>query len=47
MKDLERDEDLALYVISVAAQLSGLYPQTLQQYDRLGLISPSRAKGRG
>ena len=41
----ERDEELALYVISVAAELSGLHPQTLRQYDRLGLVSPSRARG--
>ena len=41
------DEELALYVISVAAELSGLHPQTLRQYDRIGLVSPSRAKGRG
>jgi MerR family transcriptional regulator/heat shock protein HspR len=47
MSDLERDEDLSLYVISVAAELSGLHPQTLRQYDRLGLVSPSRAQGRG
>ena len=47
MSDLERDEDLALYVISVAAELSGLHPQTLRQYDRRGLVSPSRAQGRG
>jgi MerR family transcriptional regulator/heat shock protein HspR len=43
----EGDEELALYVISVAAQLSGLHPQTLRQYDRMGLVSPSRALGRG
>ena len=47
MSNPERDEDLALYVISVAAELSGLHPQTLRQYDRLGLVSPSRAQGRG
>jgi MerR family transcriptional regulator/heat shock protein HspR len=41
------DDELALYVISVAAQLSGLHPQTLRQYDRMGLVSPSRAQGRG
>ena len=41
------DEELALYVISVAAELSGLHPQTLRQYDRIGLVSPSRAQGRG
>jgi MerR family transcriptional regulator/heat shock protein HspR len=47
MTNPERDEELALYVISVAAELSGLHPQTLRQYDRLGLVSPSRAHGRG
>jgi MerR family transcriptional regulator/heat shock protein HspR len=35
------------YVISMAAELSGLHPQTLRQYDRLGLVSPDRARGRG
>ena len=43
----EGDEELALYVISVASELSGLHPQTLRQYDRIGLVSPSRAQGRG
>ncbi|MEU5532189.1 helix-turn-helix domain-containing protein [Streptomyces sp. NPDC020362] len=33
--------------MSVAAQLSGLHPQTLRQYDRLGLVSPDRTAGRG
>jgi MerR family transcriptional regulator/heat shock protein HspR len=47
MRTPESDEELALYVISVAAQLSGLHPQTLRQYDRIGLVSPSRAQGRG
>ena len=47
MKTPESDEELALYVISVAAQLSGLHPQTLRQYDRMGLVSPSRVQGRG
>ncbi|WP_019874217.1 heat shock protein transcriptional repressor HspR [Sporichthya polymorpha] len=44
-----RDEtwEVGVYVISVAAQLSGLHPQTLRQYDRLGLVSPGRASGRG
>jgi MerR family transcriptional regulator, heat shock protein HspR len=48
-KELEKrvDDDAALYVISVAAELSGLHPQTLRQYDRLGLVSPDRASGRG
>ena len=47
MKTPENDEELALYVISVAAELSGLHPQTLRQYGRIGLVSPSRARGRG
>jgi MerR family transcriptional regulator/heat shock protein HspR len=36
-----------VYVISVAAELTGLHPQTLRQYDRLGLVSPGRAGGGG
>jgi MerR family transcriptional regulator/heat shock protein HspR len=43
----ELTEESAVYVISVAAQLSGLHPQTLRQYDRLGLVSPDRTAGRG
>ncbi len=34
-------------MISVAAQLSGMHPQTLRSYDRMGLVRPSRASGRG
>ncbi|WP_101652600.1 heat shock protein transcriptional repressor HspR [Brevibacterium ihuae] len=37
----------AVYVISVAAELAGMHPQTLRQYDRLGLVVPERASGRG
>ena len=40
-------KDAPVYVISMAAELSGLHPQTLRQYDRLGLVSPDRAAGRG
>ena len=40
-------QDAPVYVISAAAELSGLHPQTLRQYDRLGLVSPDRAPGRG
>ena len=43
----EEDDSAGLYVISVAAELSGLHPQTLRQYDRLGLVSPTRTEGRG
>ena len=39
-------DDAGVYVISVAAEISGLHPQTLRQYDRLGLVSPSRTEGR-
>ena len=41
------DDDAAVYVISVAAQLAGMHAQTLRQYDRLGLVSPSRTRGGG
>ncbi len=41
------DDRTPIYVISVAAQLAGMHPQTLRQYDRLGLVVPSRASGRG
>jgi len=36
-----------VYVISVAAELTGLHPQTLRQYDRIGLVSPGRTGGGG
>jgi MerR family transcriptional regulator/heat shock protein HspR len=39
--------DAAVYVISVAAELTGLHPQTLRGYERLGLISPGRTGGGG
>ena len=39
-------DDAAVYVISVAAEISGLHPQTLRQYDKLGVVSPSRTDGR-
>jgi len=41
------DEHAAVFVISVAAELAGMHPQTLRQYDRLGLVSPGRTAGRG
>ena len=40
------DENTPLFVISVAAELSGMHPQTLRQYDRMGLVSPTRTEGR-
>jgi MerR family transcriptional regulator, heat shock protein HspR len=45
--EFELSDDTPVYVISVAAQLSGLHPQTLRAYDRLGLVSPGRTAGRG
>ena len=41
------DDDTPVFVISVAAELSGMHPQTLRQYDRLGLVTPGRAGGGG
>jgi MerR family transcriptional regulator/heat shock protein HspR len=43
----ELSDDLPVYVISVAAELSGMHPQTLRAYDKLGLVSPGRSQGRG
>ena len=39
-------DDAPVYAISVAASLAGLHPQTLRQYDRLGLVRPTRVGGR-
>ncbi|MBC7316423.1 MAG: helix-turn-helix transcriptional regulator, partial [Chloroflexi bacterium] len=39
-------EDEPCYVISVAAKMVSLHPQTLRYYDRIGLIKPSRTSGR-
>lgn len=36
----------ALYIISVAAELSGMHPQTLRIYERKGLLNPARTEGR-
>ena len=41
------DQDQAVYVISVAAELAGMHAQTLRTYDRLGLVSPQRSSGGG
>jgi MerR family transcriptional regulator/heat shock protein HspR len=50
MSDVEKnqhpDDDAGVYVISVAAEISGMHPQTLRHYDKLGLVSPSRTEGR-
>ena len=39
-------DDAPVFVISVAATLAGMHPQTLRQYDRMGLVSPGRTAGR-
>ncbi len=39
--------DAAVFVISVAAELTGLHPQTLRTYERMGLIRPGRTGGGG
>lgn len=39
------DERTPLFAIAVAAELSGMHPQTLRQYDRMGLVSPRRTAG--
>ena len=41
------DDRAPVFAISVAAELSGMHPQTLRQYDRLGLVVPQRTRGRG
>jgi len=41
------DHDAPVFVISVAAQLAGMHPQTLRTYDRIGLVSPRRTAKRG
>ena len=40
-------DDMPVYVISVAANLSGMHPQTLRGYERVGLVSPRRTTGGG
>lgn len=38
-------KDQAMYVISIAAELAGVHPQTLRVYERKGLVSPHRTEG--
>ncbi|MCL4446682.1 MAG: MerR family transcriptional regulator [Actinobacteria bacterium] len=46
MAGFDRDESArAVYVISVAAELAGVHPQTLRVYERKGLLDPSRTQG--
>ncbi len=41
------DQDAPVFPVSVASQLADMHPQTLRGYDRLGLVVPKRARGRG
>jgi DNA-binding transcriptional MerR regulator len=43
---VELDETTPVFAIAAAAELAGMHPQTLRQYDRLGLVSPRRTAGR-
>lgn len=40
------EENIPLFPIAVAAELAQMHPQTLRQYDRLGLVSPNRTLGK-
>jgi MerR family transcriptional regulator/heat shock protein HspR len=44
---IETTSDAKVLIISVAARMAGMHPQTLRQYDRLGLVEPGRASGGG
>ena len=41
------DDRAPVFVISVAAELAGMHPQTLRRYEGSGLVSPRRTSGRG
>jgi MerR family transcriptional regulator/heat shock protein HspR len=43
----DMSDDMPVYVISVAATLSGMHPQTLRGYEKVGLVSPRRTAGGG
>lgn len=45
MAEDQLDEDAPIFAIAAAAELSGMHPQTLRQYDRLGLVVPARTQG--
>jgi MerR family transcriptional regulator/heat shock protein HspR len=44
---MEQVSDAKVLIISVAARMAGMHPQTLRQYDRLGLVQPGRTPGGG
>lgn len=45
MTDEPVDEEVPIFAIAVAAELAAMHPQTLRQYDRLGLVVPARTQG--
>lgn len=45
MPEVRRDPDQAIFVISIAAELAGMHPQTLRIYERRGLLDPARTVG--
>ncbi|OAN39022.1 heat shock protein transcriptional repressor HspR [Microbacterium sp. H83] len=45
MAEQSMDADTPVFAIAVAAQLAGMHPQTLRQYDRIGLVVPGRTSG--
>lgn len=45
MGEQEIDEDTPIFAIAAAAELSNMHPQTLRQYDRIGLVVPARTQG--
>ena len=45
MPEQRPDEDAPIFAIAAAADLSGMHPQTLRQYDRMGLVVPARTQG--
>jgi len=44
---IETSSDAKVLIISIAARLAGMHPQTLRQYDRMGLVQPGRTSGGG
>jgi MerR family transcriptional regulator/heat shock protein HspR len=44
---IETTSDAKVLLISIAARLAGMHPQTLRQYDRMGLVQPGRTQGGG
>ena len=45
MHEDEIDDEAPILAIAAAAELAGMHPQTLRQYDRLGLVVPARTQG--